>query len=264
MSVRKRMLSCIVAALAGPLLLFAQPEASVNPFTSAEDVSAGARMFRSHCAECHGLDGSGGRGANLTSGRFRHGSTDEDLYGVIGNGIPGSEMPSIYFNGRQLWQLVAYVRSLSEGAAQSETAGNPGAGETLFNGKGGCRQCHRVNGAGARRGPDLSDIGSKRSPSHLQRSLLTPGQSVAPRFWTVRALTKDHSRIAGFLLNEDSFSLQILETTETLRSLLKSDLESWEVDKQSAMPPYGDMLSRGEITDLVAYLHTLRGKEVQP
>jgi putative heme-binding domain-containing protein len=264
MSARKKLLSGIVAALAGPLLLFAQPEVSVNPYTSAEDVAAGGRMFRSHCAECHGLDGSGGRGSNLTSGRFRHGDSDEDLYRVIGSGIPGSEMPGIYFNGRQLWQLAAYVRSLSEGATRTEATGDAASGAALFSGRGGCQQCHRVNGEGARLGPDLSDIGGKRSPGHLRRSLLEPSQSVAQRFWMVRAVTKDNRRIAGFLLNEDSFSLQILEINETLRSLPKSGLASWEVDRQSTMPSYGNMLSGREIDDLIAYLQTLRGTEVQP
>jgi putative heme-binding domain-containing protein len=113
-------------------------------------------------------------------------------------------------------------------------------------------------------GPDLSDVGAKRSPSHVRRSLLEPSQSVAPRFWMIRALTKDNRRIAGFLLNEDSFSLQILEINETLRSLPKNGLASWEVDKQSTMPSYGAMLTGREIDDLIAYLHTLRGTEVQP
>ena len=77
-----------------------------NPYTSREDVAAGARSYRSHCAECHGLKGEGGRGPDLTRGEYRHGSSDAGLFKTIDDGIPGTQMPGIYYEDVQLWQLV--------------------------------------------------------------------------------------------------------------------------------------------------------------
>jgi len=60
--------------------LWPQGTAVTNPHTSPDDVAAGGRIFRSHCAVCHGPDGGGGRGSKLTRGEFRHATTDEGLY----------------------------------------------------------------------------------------------------------------------------------------------------------------------------------------
>src|SRR6266487_4214707 len=102
-----------------PILLIAASafgqEAEVkNPHTTSVDVAAGARIFRSHCAECHGLKGEGGRGPNLTTGVFFHGNTDSDLMRNISDGIPGTAMPGVFFSPVQVSHLTAYVRSLSQ------------------------------------------------------------------------------------------------------------------------------------------------------
>ena len=83
----------------------------VNPHATAADRAAGAKIFRSHCASCHGLKGTGGLGPNLTTGRFFHGDSDADLYDNIGGGIPGTAMPGVFFDGTQVWQIVTFVRS---------------------------------------------------------------------------------------------------------------------------------------------------------
>src|SRR5437588_12837558 len=77
------------------------------------DRAAGERIFRSHCASCHGLNGAGGSGPSLTTGVFYHGATDEDLYRNISEGIPGTAMPDQFFSGAQIRQIVAYVRAIS-------------------------------------------------------------------------------------------------------------------------------------------------------
>src|SRR6266851_9061873 len=103
-----------------PILLIASSafgqEAEVrNPHTTSADMAAGARIFRSHCAECHGLKGEGGRGPNLQTGVFFHGNTDSDIFGNITDGIVGTAMPGVFFSPDQVWQVVAYVRSLPQG-----------------------------------------------------------------------------------------------------------------------------------------------------
>ena len=231
-----------------------------NPYTSPDDVAAGGRIYRSHCAVCHGLQGKGDRGTDLTNGMFRHGANDDDIYKTVSEGIPGTEMPGTFFNGRQLWQIVAYVRSLSAGRAAEQTKGDPIKGLAVYNAK-GCGGCHLVNGEGGRMGPDLSRIGERRSLGHLQMSVTKPNENVLPQNWSVRAVTRDGKKINGRRMNEDTFSVQLLDANERLVSLSKADLAQFEIDRNSSMPAYEGQFQGGEFDDLIAYLASLRGPE---
>lgn len=246
----------IVLALAAGTLP-AQHEAVQNPHTSPEDVAAGGRIFRSHCAVCHGLNGVGDRAPALTTGRFRHGSSDGALQETISKGIAGTEMPGIFFNGLQLWQLVAYVQSLGKNSEVEKPTGDPAAGKTVYTER-GCNGCHRVDGEGGRSGPDLSDIGASRSLAHLRAAVLNPNEKVLPRDWTVKAVTRDGASIAGRRMNEDTFSVQVLDAEARLVSLAKSDLTSYEVSQESAMPAYQGMIRGKDLDNLLAYLASLR------
>jgi len=229
-----------------------------NPYTSDEDVAAGGRIFHSHCAVCHGSEGVGGRGPALDTGRFRYASSDSDLYEIISEGIPGTEMPGIFFNGRQLWQITAYVRSLSEGRAAEQATGDPEAGRKIFFGEGGCSGCHLAEGRGGRLGPQLSEIGEFRSLAHLEESVLEPNKQVLPQHWLVRATDNEGRKISGRRLNEDTYSAQLIDVDGRLLSLDKSTLAEYEVVQESAMPPYADRFSEAELADLLAYLASLR------
>jgi putative heme-binding domain-containing protein len=234
-----------------------------NPQTSPEDVAAGQRMFRSHCSACHGADGTGGRGTDLTRGTFRRATSDQDLYNLISEGIPGTEMPGIFFEGRQLWQLVAYVRSLGARAQEGKLAGDPVQGKKLFEGKGGCLQCHLVQGKGSSYGPDLSVIGARRSVVHLREALTRPEEKVVPAHFQARAVTNSGETITGIRLNEDTFSLQLRDSDGNLVSLRKQDLQEVEILKTSTMPSYQSTFSGTELDHVAAYLSTLRSvKEI--
>ena len=248
----------LVAALAASSALGQHADDTIrNPFTSPEDIEAGGRIYRSHCAVCHGIEGEGGRGVDLTRGLFRHGSTDRDLYNTISVGIPGTEMPGIFFNGRQMWQLVGFVRSLSEGRASEQVEGDLENGRQIFVAK-GCAGCHRVLGEGGRMGPDLSDIGAMRSLVHLQASVLRPDESVLPQHWMVRAKTNAGKQISGLRLNEDTFSVQLIDAAGQLLSLSKDDLAEFEVDRSSGMPSFEGQIQGTDFDDLIAYLASLR------
>lgn len=236
------------------------PETVKNPFTSPAEVVAGGLLYRSHCAVCHGIDGEGGRGADLTTGLYRYGSSDAELYHTISEGIPGTEMPAIFFNGRQLWQLVAFVRSLSQGRAAEQVRGDPANGREIFLAM-GCSGCHRVQGEGGRMGPDLSDVGALRSLGHLQSSILQPNESVSAQHWVVRAETTNGEKISGMRLNEDTFSVQLIDANGNLRSLKKKQLAEFRVDRSSAMPSYEGKIEGSDFDDLVAYLASLRVRQ---
>jgi putative heme-binding domain-containing protein len=242
--------------------LWPQGTAVTNPHTSPDDVAAGGRIFRSHCAVCHGPDGGGGRGSKLTRGEFRHATTDEGLYDVIAEGIPGTEMASTFFHGKQLWQVVAYVRSLSRRPSGPPPKGNAANGRQVFFGKGGCQACHMVDGEGGRLGPDLSLIGETRSVEHLRTSILKPGQEVFTYDRSIRAVTRDGRTITGRRLNEDTYSVQLLDSRENMVSLLKEEVAEYEVIPGSTMPSYEGKLTAAELDDLIAFLASLQRKRV--
>jgi putative heme-binding domain-containing protein len=242
-------------------VLLAQENSTVNPYNSPEDIAAGGRIFRSHCLGCHGRDGTGGRGPDLTRLDLRHSSTDQELANVIAEGIPATEMPGFFFNGRQLWQIVAFIRSLRQPSQQLRVKGNREAGAALFRGKGGCLQCHQANGVGGRLGPDLSQVGARRSPDHLKTSLLDPNQYVSPLDRRVHLVTRDGRHFSGARLNEDTYSVQLLDSKENLVSVLKRELKEYRLDSSSNMPSYRGVFSESELEDLVAYLYSFREKE---
>src|SRR4051794_24401755 len=163
------MLPLKAALLLLPGLLFAQE--TRNPHTSPADIAAGAKTFHSHCSPCHGYQGDGGRGPNLAAGRFYHGSSDADLLKNISQGIPGTEMPGLFYNDDRVWQLAAFIRSVSANAAHP--SGEENAGARLFRSQ-GCAGCHRISGEGGALGPDLSNIGAARTLDNLKQSILVP------------------------------------------------------------------------------------------
>jgi putative heme-binding domain-containing protein len=129
----------------------------------------------------------------------------------------------------------------------------------VFDGKGRCATCHRVNGKGPRSAPDLSDVGALRSAGSLQRSVVDPSSQMMPINRPVRAVTKDGKIINGRRLNEDTYSVQLIDDQEHLLSLTKADLREYTILKTSPMPSFKDSLSTDELSDVVAYLLSLKG-----
>jgi putative heme-binding domain-containing protein len=144
--------------------------------------------------------------------------------------------------------------------AATVKAGDAARGRAVFDGKGGCVACHRVARTGSRVGPNLTDIGSLRSAGSLQRSLVDPSSQMMPINRPVRVVTKDGSVINGRRLNEDTYSLQIIDERERLHSFVKADLREFTISRTSTMPSYGKTLSSDEVADVIAYLLSLKGQ----
>jgi putative heme-binding domain-containing protein len=244
----------VAALLAGYL------PAQQHGYTPA-DVERGSRLYAANCIGCHGAEGDSVPGVSFRRGLFRRGSSDEALMRTISTGIAGTRMPPGNFNPAELFSLVAYLNTLRDGPAATAAHGDAARGRALFEGKGGCRSCHRIQGAGSRVGPDLSDVGAIRPAAYLLQSLTDPGQSVLAEHQFVRAVTREGTIITGRRLNEDTHTLQIIDAGEQLVSLSKSDLREFASVKGSAMPSFRDKLTAAELADLVAYLSSLRGRE---
>ena len=225
---------------------------------SQVDVETGYNLYNSNCITCHGANGDSVPGVNLRTGQFRRAVTDADLNGIIQTGIPGTAMPPGRYSTGELAGLVAYIRSMREFDTKP-ARGNATRGQNIFEEKGNCISCHRVHGKGARTAPDLSDIGAIRAPEALERSLIDPTSVMLPVNRSVRAVTRDGKIITGRRLNEDTYSVQLIDGQERLVSLIKADLREYTVLKTSTMPSYKDKLTTSELDDLVTYLRTLKG-----
>jgi putative heme-binding domain-containing protein len=246
---------CALLALLSPVLLAQNP---ATPYPQA-DIEYGSRIFATQCTGCHGVNGDQVSGVNLGSGQFRRVFSDSDLRAVITTGIAGTPMPPFNFDAAELAGIVAYIRNMRNFDARGVTAGDASRGQGLFKGTGNCGSCHRVNGQGPRVAPDLSDIGALRTADALKRSLIDPTGAMLPLNRSVRAVTRDSKVINGRRLNEDTYTVQIIDDQEQLVSLEKADLREYTVIKTSAMPSYKDKLTPQEMADLVAYLLTLKG-----
>jgi len=215
------------------------------------------------CAGCHGLHATGGRGGpDLTRGTYSTGDADKDLFSVISNGVPGTEMPS--FRGAledaDISWLVAYVRSLSHGGAVP-IKGDRTTGEKLFWGKGSCGQCHRVGMRGTAIGPDLTRAGKQRSLAYLRESVVSPDADLTPGYATIVVVTRDGAKITGVEKGFDNFSARLMDLSGRYYSFLKDDVKSMEREYRSVMPSnYGRMLNPSELDDLLAYLASLGGE----
>ena len=250
--------------LIAPIVLAAAIAGAQEHSYTPADIENGARLYQSSCAGCHGPNGDMVPGIDLQRGQFRRVTTDTEVIRIIRSGIPGTTMPPSSFTETQAGTIVAFLRSATTAGrggrgGAAVTTGNAASGKTLFEGKGACATCHRVGASGPRVAPDLTEIGLVRSPGDLQQKLIDPNAVVRPGNRFVEATTKRGVKINGRLLNQDTFTVQLLDSSERLVSLSRSDLQDFTFVKDSPMPSYRDTLTPAELGDLVAYLVSLKG-----
>jgi putative heme-binding domain-containing protein len=198
-------------------------------------------------------------GVNFRAGQFKRVISDNDLRATITTGVPGTAMQPFTFGAAELTGIVSYLRNMGNFNARGLLLGNASRGQALFEGAGNCTSCHAVNGKGPRVAPDLGDIGVLRTAEFIHRTLIDPAGSMLPSNRPVRAVTRDGKVINGRRLNEDTYTVQLIDERERLVSLTKSDLSEYTVLKTTSMPAYKDKFNAQELADLEAYLLALRG-----
>jgi putative heme-binding domain-containing protein len=226
---------------------------------TSESITTGAGVYALQCQLCHGPGGGRVQGVNLSRGQFKSAVTDDDLRRTISQGAAQGQMPAFNLTDAELDGVVAFIRVGFDPDSATVRIGNAAAGADLFDGKGGCRACHRVHGVGPRTAPDLSDIGLWRSPAFLQRSLLEPETAVLPINRPIRIVTSTEEVVTGRRLNEDTYTVQVIDSEERLRSFVKADLTSYTISKDATHEP--TTLTEQEVADLVAYMLELRGTQ---
>ena len=254
------LLACCSVAFGTQLLAQGRRAAAdipqTNPYMSAADVEAGRKIYQGRCGHCHGLNGEGGRGAVLNGSQLRHGGSDRELFLVIRNGIPNTEMPGTFSLPEiEVWRMVAYVKQLGRKGGADPATGNAQAGALVYR-KNACGACHSIDGQGGFLGPDLSDIGAKRSVRHLHDSIVNPHADIPLEYRSVTVITTAGKTISGIHLNEDEYSIHLRDMDGNLRSFLKNELRDVKLTQQSLMPAYNG-LSKDDLENLVAYLSAL-------
>lgn len=267
----------IAAAVIFSAAVFAQrpqkPAGVKNPYSGDEKAVAEGREVYNHvCTACHGYDGQSGEMAPAlgASGHRYLRTTDQEIFDAIRSGIPGTAMPKTGLDEPTAWKVAAYIRSLRGTAIDAPAPGNAAHGEEIYN-REHCSTCHMIRGKGGLVGPDLTDIAGRRKlyairdaltkPEHI---VITDGGShelhLAPMdtYKAVHVVTKDGKTIAGVLLNEDNYSVQMLGTDNQLHLFTRAELREVDEDAKSLMPTdYDKRLSKDEFQDLMAFLTRL-------
>jgi putative heme-binding domain-containing protein len=235
----------------------------ITPQSAESELAAGKRAFDANCARCHGIGGTGDTGPSLAQASLPRARDDSLLRTLIRNGIGGTEMPSSFWLSEpDVRRIATYVRSLGL-ITVSTVAGNGTKGRAVYDDM-GCESCHIVNGVGGVNGPELSSIGSRRSPAYLRRALLDPSADF-PRernyqlFALVNAVPRNGPAVLGVRVNEDTYTIQLRDPDGGLHSYRKAELKSLERRfSSSPMPSARDKLPAAALNDLVAYLAALR------
>ena len=258
----KKYLSGFSALIVSSFLLLSAP------LVCAQNLENGQQLFQTLCARCHGMLGEGSEGPSLTRPNLAHAPDDVTLVSLIVGGIPGTGMPgSRQLRGQDGPDVAAYVRSLGE-LPPEEMPGDAIAGAQVYKSIGNCSGCHILNGEGFGIGPELSNVGQRRTAAYLRRSVTSP-EADQPRlvdrfrgslqaFLTVR-IVSEIGTYEGMRINEDAFTVQMRDMAGEIYSFKKSDLISYEkVEGHSLMPGYNSVLNEKQIDDVVSYLMSLK------
>ena len=234
-----------------------QPQRQNDPVHSIS--GNGEKIFAGSCAECHGLDGRGGeRAPNIAENPRVQRLSDDQIFGVIENGIPGTGMPAFHtLESSDIKSVVAYLRTLQGTKKAAELPGDPDRGKAIFFGKAKCSSCHMVAGKGGFIASDLSGYARTHSVEETRSNLTNPNPTRDRQSRTVTATTRDGKKYVGRIRNEDNFSLQLQALDGTFHFLAKPDIERLDLSSQSLMPSdFRSTLSPNELNDLISYLMT--------
>lgn len=242
------MRSCILLLLAAAAALSAQ-KPDTAPAGPAS-IEAGRQLYMGSCSGCHGATGEGSQGPSLLSGRINR-QTDANLFATIRNGLPGTSMPNFPLADSRVWEIAAFVRSLSAPAAAIQLNGDAQRGRTFFFGAGACTSCHMILGKGGSIGPDLSNVGADRTLHQLRESVTRPSARIAPGYLAASATTATGRVIEGIAKNYNSYSAQILDRQGKLHLVTRGELRSLAIKDTSLMPP---VAAAAEVDHLLAFL----------
>jgi putative heme-binding domain-containing protein len=129
-----------------------------------------------------------------------------------------------------------------------------------------------INGKGGRLGPELTNVATARSADSLVESIRDPSRRLATglientkefpqEYETVTVVTVGGQTFKGVTLNEDNFSVQMMDTQQQIHLFEKDKLKSFRKTRESLMPTYDEKtLSEQDLRDLLTYLFDVSTK----
>jgi putative heme-binding domain-containing protein len=277
----KRITILAAMLLASVPALAQRAQAPANPMIgNAQAVQAGGDLYAKNCTGCHGPEGGAGEiGPAIVSGTSADRRNDGQILTTIRNGVTGTPMPAFAgkFADDDILRIGAYLHALRGTAIDNPSPGNPGAGQQVFFGKGQCSTCHMLRGKGGLTAPDLSNIGGQRKTASITDALTKAEHHIygdggshltslpAMDTWLPTHITTKAGRtVNGVLLNQDSYSVQIMGDDQQLHLFDRDQLSRFDVEAKSRMPTdYDKRLAPPEFRDLMAFL-TRQGTEPKP
>ncbi len=242
-----------------------------------ETLKRGEKLFKKKksCFACHRIGEEGGKiGPELTRAGFFY--SPEWVYAWVSHPQAyksETQMPDVALESEDARAIAAYLKSLQpeeapipeEWKPYLETPGDPERGRALFFDPEGvvyCSKCHKVDGEGGEVGPDLSHVGSSRTPGFLLESLIDPKAVITAGYATVLILTKERKFITGIKLREDDQGLDIIDKEGNELHIPKETIKKYKTQKISMMPGnFKDLLEVQDVADLLAYLRSLTLRE---
>jgi cytochrome c oxidase cbb3-type subunit III len=254
---------------------FAQPGGgdTPNPFlNNPQAVQQGGEIYARSCTACHGAEGAAGEigPAIVSPERLERQISDAPILNMIRKGGPGKIMPA--FAGKltdnDILKVVSYLHALRGTAIDNPLPGDVAHGAQVFWGKGQCGSCHMIGGKGGLTGPDLSNIAGLRKAVTIVDTLTKPQhqvygdggahlESLPPMntYLPVHVTTADGKTIDGVVINQDSYSLQVMGSDEQLHLFDRTKLLKVVIESKSHMPTdYDKRLTPNEFKDLLAFL----------
>ena len=138
--------------------------------------------------------------------------------------------------------------------------GDVGRGQTVFNGsKAACLSCHAIGYIGGRIGPDLTKIGQVRAERDLLEAVVYPSASFARGYEPVTVRTRTGELRGGVLKSDAPDEIVLSHAAGPDTRIARRDVADIEPGTVSLMPPgYAELLTRQELSDLLAFLRAAR------
>jgi putative heme-binding domain-containing protein len=121
----------------------------------------------------------------------------------------------------------------------------------------GCTGCHRVGSEGSYLGPNLNSVGTRQKPEGIRASILSPPSTVLPENRQVRMVTRGGKTIMGKILNQDGYSVQMVDSSGQLATYSKASLREFTIVDKNTMPSFENKISDQDLEDLVRYMSSL-------
>jgi cytochrome c oxidase cbb3-type subunit 3 len=215
----------------------AHPSNPGEPEFDPEAVQRGHDLLVARCGFCHGPNARGGSGGpDLTrSVIVQEDEGGKQLDEFLKVGRPDRNMPRFELSRSELGDLATYLHATIALLANRDTyqlldilTGDAKAGESFFNGSGGCRSCHSPTG-------DLEGVGARYDPPTLQSRMLMPprgpgeGRDALPAYRLPNAIKATVTpasgpAVSGALVRLTDFEVTIYDAASSrMRSWLRSD-----------------------------------------